>query len=59
LQEVKQDKKSNLPGGDWRDVVVVGWTLVLTVAGEKDAVDDGKIKKIRGEGCCGVLVDGG
>ena len=23
------------------------WTLVLTVAGEKDAVDDGKIKKMR------------
>jgi hypothetical protein len=59
LQEVKQDKKSNLPGGDWRDAVVVGWTLVLTVAGEKDAVDDGKIKKMRGEGYCGVLVDGG
>jgi hypothetical protein len=23
------------------------WTLVLTVAGEKDAMDDGKIKKMR------------
>jgi hypothetical protein len=56
---VKQDKQSNLPGGDWRDAVVVGWTLVLTVAGEKDAVGDGKIKKMRGEGYCGVLVDGG
>jgi hypothetical protein len=59
LQEVKQDKQRNLPGGDWRDAVVVGWTLVLTVAGEKDAVDDGKIKRMRGEGCCGVPVDGG
>jgi hypothetical protein len=29
------------------------------VAGEKNVVDDGKIKKMRGEGCCGVLVDGG
>jgi hypothetical protein len=29
------------------------------VAGEKDAIDDGKIKKMRGEGYCGVLVDGG
>ena len=44
---MKQDKQRNLPGGDWRDAVVVGWTLVLTVAGEKDVVDDGKIKKIR------------
>ena len=25
------------------------WTLVLMVAGEKEAVDDGKIKKMRGE----------
>jgi len=33
------------------------WTLVLMVAGEKDVVDDGKIKK--DEGCCGVPVDGG
>ena len=56
---MKQDKQRNLPGGDWRDAVVVGWILVLTVAGEKDAVDDGKIKRMRGEGCCGVPVDGG
>ena len=47
LQEVKKDKHSNLPGGDWRDVVVVMWTLVLTVAGEKDIVDDRKIKTMR------------
>jgi len=47
LQEVKKDKQSNLPGGDWRDVVVVMWTLVLTVAGEKDIVDDRKIKTMR------------
>jgi hypothetical protein len=45
----KQDKQSNLPGGDWRDTIDVGWTLVLTVAGEKDAIDDGKNKKMRGE----------
>jgi PII-like signaling protein len=38
LQEVKQDKQSNLPGEDWRDAVVVVWTLVLTVAAEKDDV---------------------
>jgi len=44
---VKKDKQSNLPGGDWRDTVVVVWTLVLTVVGEKDVVDDGKIKKKR------------
>jgi hypothetical protein len=49
LQEVKQDKQSNLPGEDWRDAVQVVWTLVLTVAGEKDVVNDGKIKKMRGE----------
>ena len=47
LQEVKKDKQSNLPGGDWKDAVVVVWTLVLTVTGEKDVVDDGKIKKMR------------
>ena len=47
---MKQDKQSNLPGGDWRDAGVVGWTLVLTVAGEKDVVDDGKIKKDEGRG---------
>ena len=54
----KQDKQSNLPDGDWRDAIVVGWTLVLTVAGEKDAIDDGKNKKDEGRGCCGVPVDG-
>jgi hypothetical protein len=44
---VKKDKQSNLPGGDWRDTAVVVWTLVFTVAGEKNTVDDGKIKKKR------------
>jgi hypothetical protein len=44
---VKQDKQRNLTGGDWRDAVVVVWTLVLTVAGEKDVADDRKIKKMR------------
>ena len=37
----KQDKHSNLPSGDWRDAVVVGWSLVLKVAGEKDVVNEG------------------
>jgi hypothetical protein len=50
---MKPEKQSNLPGEEWRDAVVVGWTLGLTVAAEKDAVDGGKIKKMRGEGCCG------
>jgi len=55
LKEVKQDKQSNLPGEDWRDAVVVVWTLVLTVAVKRttSVIDDGKIKKIRGKGCCG------
>jgi hypothetical protein len=50
---MKPEKQSNLPGEEWRDVVVVGWTLGLTVTAEKDAVDGGKIKKMTGEGCCG------
>jgi len=50
---MKPEKQSNLPGEEQRDAVVVGWTLGLTVAAEKDAVDGGKIKKMRGEGCCG------
>ena len=50
MQEEKKDKQSNLPGGDWRDAAVVVWTLVLTVAAEKDAVGDGKIKKMRAVG---------
>ena len=29
--------------------VVVVWTVILTVAGEKNAVDDGKIMQMRGE----------
>ena len=49
---MKQEKQSNLLGEEWRDVVVVVSTLVLTVAAEKDVVDGGKIKKMRGEGCC-------
>ena len=44
---MKKDKQSNLPGGGWRDAAVVVWTLVLTVAGEKDVIDDRKIKKMR------------
>jgi hypothetical protein len=35
---MKQDKHSNLPGEDWRDAIVVVWTLVLMVAAEKDNV---------------------
>jgi hypothetical protein len=50
---MKPEKQSNLPGEEWRDAVVVGWTLGLTVAAEKDAVDGGKIKKMRGKSCCG------
>jgi hypothetical protein len=38
-----------MAGGDWRDTAIIVWNLDLTVAGEKDAVDDGKIKKK--EGC--------
>jgi hypothetical protein len=49
---MKQEKQGNLPGEEWRDTVVVVWTLVLTVVAEKDAVDGGKMKKMRGEGCC-------
>ena len=39
-----------MAGGDWRDAAVVVWNLDLTVPGEKDAIDDGKIKKKRGVG---------
>jgi len=37
------------------ETVVVVWTLVLmvTVKRTTSVVDDGKIKKMRGEGCCG------
>jgi hypothetical protein len=45
LQEVKKDKQSNLSGGDWRDTDVIVWTLILTMAGKKNVVDDGKKKK--------------
>ena len=44
---MKKDKQSNLLGGDWRDAAVVVCTLVLMVAGEKDIVDDRKIKNIK------------
>jgi hypothetical protein len=57
---MKPEKQSNLPGEEWRDAVVVVWTLGLTVAAEKDAVDGGKIKKMRGEPTRAVVVvDGG
>ena len=46
-------------GEDWRDVIIVVWTLVLMMAGEKDVIDDGKIKKMRGKGYCGVPVHSG
>ena len=36
-----------MAGGDWRDTAIIVWNLDLTVAGEKDVVDDGKIKKKR------------
>ena len=57
---MKQEKQSNLLGEEWRDVVVVVWTLGLTVAAEKDAGNGGKIKKMRGEPARAVVVvDGG
>ncbi|KAG6771560.1 hypothetical protein POTOM_022932 [Populus tomentosa] len=48
-----KQEKHNLPGEEWRDAVVVVWTLVLTVAAENDAVDGGKTKMMSGEDCCG------
>ena len=48
-----KQEKHNLPGEEWRDAVVVVWTLVLTVAAENDAVDGGKTKTMSGEDCCG------
>jgi len=57
---MKPEKQSNLPGEEWRDAVVVVWTLGLTVAAEKDAGNGGKIKKMRGEPARAVVVvDGG
>ena len=36
-----------MASGDWRDAAVVVWNLNLMVPGEKDVIDDGKIKKKR------------